>query len=176
MAEGDWHVGGTEINSDRLRLRPFTADDAEDLFVAITPAITRFMQWEPPRSLAAFAEVWRSWLSPIQDGSDLHFVVRALVDDRCLGLVGLHAAKTVCPELGIWIREDAQGNGIGQEAIAAVAQWASEALEPDCFEYPVAERNVASRRIAERLGGVIVGSRSSPKYNAVVYRIRNLRR
>ncbi|MER9373137.1 hypothetical protein [Mesorhizobium sp. M0491] len=53
MAEGDWHVVGIEIHSDRLRLRLFTADDAEDLFFAITPAITRFMQWEPPRSLAA---------------------------------------------------------------------------------------------------------------------------
>jgi RimJ/RimL family protein N-acetyltransferase len=176
MAASDWHAGGIEINSERLRLKLFTADDAEDLFAAITPAITRFMQWEPPRSLAAFAEVWRSWLAPIHDGSDLHFVVRALAHDRCLGLVGLHAAKTACPELGIWIREDAQGNGLGREAIAAVADWASETLEPDCFEYPVAERNVASRRIAERLWGVVIGSRSNPKYASVVYRIPNLRR
>ncbi|QND64727.1 GNAT family N-acetyltransferase [Mesorhizobium loti] len=176
MAAGDWHAGGIEINSERLRLKLFTAEDAEDLFAAITPAITRFMQWEPPQSQAAFAEVWRSWLAPIHDGSDLHFVVRALANDRCLGLVGLHAAKTACPELGIWIREDAQGNGIGGEAIVAVAEWASETLAPDCFEYPVAERNVASRRIAERLGGVIIGSRSNPRYAAVVYRIPNFRR
>ncbi|ESY72901.1 acetyltransferase [Mesorhizobium sp. LNHC252B00] len=165
-----------EINSERLRLKLFTADDAEDLFAAITAAITRFMQWEPPQSLVAFAEVWQSWLAPIHDGSDLHFVVRALANNRCLGLVGLHAAKTACPELGIWIREDAQGNGIGREAIAAVAGWASEILGPDCFEYPVAESNVASRKVAERLGGVIIGSRSNPKYAAVVYRIPTFRR
>ncbi|RVA19919.1 GNAT family N-acetyltransferase, partial [Mesorhizobium sp. M7D.F.Ca.US.004.03.1.1] len=52
----------------------------------------------------------------------------------------------------------------------------SETLEPDCFEYPVAERNVASRRIAERLWGVVIGSSSNPKYASVVYRIPNLRR
>lgn len=172
----DWNASGVEIETERLRLKLFTADDADEIFAAITPAITRFMQWEPPRSPTAFAEVWRSWLAPILDGSDLHFVARSLAHDRCLGLVGLHAAKTACPEIGIWIREDAHGSGIGWEAVAAVAAWASKELNPDCFEYPVAEQNVASRRIAEGLGGVIVGRRSNPKYVSVVYRIPNLRR
>ena len=171
-----WDAGGVEIKSERLHLRLFTADDADEVFAAITPAITRFMQWEPPRSPTAFAEVWRSWLAPILDGSDLHFVVRSLVDDRCLGLVGLHAAKTARPEIGIWIREDVHGKGIGREAVAAVAAWASGELDPDCFAYPVAEENVASRRIAEGLGGWIVETRSNPKYISVVYHIPNLRR
>ncbi|WP_214471103.1 GNAT family N-acetyltransferase [Mesorhizobium sp. dw_380] len=171
-----WDASGVEIKSERLRLKLFKADDAEEVFAAITPAITRFMQWEPPRSPMAFAEVWRSWLTPILDGSDLHFVVRALADDRCLGLVGLHAATTACPEIGIWIREDAHGNGFGREAVAAVAAWASDELDPDCFAYPVAEENVASRRIAEDLGGRVVGTRSNSKYSSVVYRIPNFRR
>ncbi|RWF48361.1 MAG: N-acetyltransferase [Mesorhizobium sp.] len=172
----DWDASGVEIKSERLRLKLFTSDDAAEVFAAITPAITRFMQWEPPRSPAAFAEVWRSWLAPILNGSDLHFVARSLADGRCLGLVGLHAAKTGCPEIGIWIREDVHGNGIGREAVAAVAAWASEEFNPDCFEYPVAEENVASRRIAEGLGGSIVETRSNSKYISVVYRIPNLRR
>ncbi|WP_246688913.1 GNAT family N-acetyltransferase [Mesorhizobium sp. WSM4310] len=115
-------------------------------------------------------------MAPILDGSDLHFVVRSLADDRCLGLVGLHAAKTACPEIGIWIREDVHGNGIGREAVAAVVAWASEELDPDGFEYPVAEENMASRRIAESLGGSIVETRSNPKYTSVVYRLPNPRR
>jgi len=56
-----------------------------------------------------------------------------------------------------------------------MAVWVSEELNPDCFEYPVAEENVASRRIAESLGGVIVSRRTNPKYLSVVYRIPNLR-
>lgn len=172
----NWNASSVEIKSERLRLKLFTSDDADEVFAAITPAITRFMQWEPPRSPIAFAEVWRSWLAPILDGSDLHFVVRSLADNRCLGLVGLHAAKTACPEIGIWIREDIHGNGIGREAVAAVAEWASEQLDPDCFAYPVAEANVASRRIAEGLRGSIIETRSNPKYISVVYRIPNLRR
>ncbi|WP_027054162.1 GNAT family N-acetyltransferase [Mesorhizobium erdmanii] len=172
----DWDASSVEIKSGRLRLKLFTADDAEDVFAAITPAITRFMQWEPPRSPTAFAEVWRSWLAPILDGSDLHFVVRSLADDRCLGLVGLHAAQTASPEIGVWIRQDVHGKSIGREAVAALVTWASNDLNPDCFAYPVAEDNLASRRIAEGLGGSIVETRSNAKYISVIYRIPNLRR
>jgi len=96
MMTADWDPSRTEIQSERLSLKLFTPGDADELFACITPAITRFMQCEP----AAFAAVWRSWLEPILDGSDLHFVVRRSQDGRCLGLVGLHAAKTVSPELG----------------------------------------------------------------------------
>lgn len=167
----DWDARGVEIRSERLRLKLFTPDDADEVFTAIPPAITRFMQWQPPRSPAAFAEVWQSWLTPIRDGSDLHFVARSLADGRCLGLVGLHAAKTTRPEIGIWIREDEHGNGIGREAVAALVAWASEKLDPDCFEYPVAEENLASRKIAESLGGAIVEYRSNSKYTSVVYLI-----
>ncbi|RWI90599.1 GNAT family N-acetyltransferase [Mesorhizobium sp.] len=176
MTTTDWDPSRTEIKSERLSLKLFTPGDAEELYACITPSITRFMQWEPPRSSAAFGAVWRSWLEPNLDGSDLHFVVRRSQDGRCLGLVGLHAANTVSPELGIWLNEGAQGQGIGREAIAAVVAWASEKLAPDSFDYPVAEENIASRKIAERLGGSVVGRRSNPKYIAVVYRIPKLRR
>lgn len=73
--------------------------------------------------------------------------------------------------MGIWLREDIHGRGLGREAIAAVAAWATANLHPSHFEYPVAEENMASRRIAESLGGSITKRRSNPKYTSVVYRI-----
>jgi RimJ/RimL family protein N-acetyltransferase len=157
--------------SERISLKPFTAADADEIFACITPEITRFMSWEPPTSPAAFAQIWQSWLPSIVGGSDLHFVVRSSIDGRCLGIVGLHAAHTKCPELGIWITEDVHGQGFGREAVAAVAAWASEKFNPNYFEYPVAEENVASRRIAESLGGSIAERRMNPKYTSVVYHI-----
>jgi hypothetical protein len=40
-----------------------------------------------------------------------------------------------------------------------------------CFIYPVAIQNIASRRIAENIHGEIIGNRTNPKYDSVVYRI-----
>jgi RimJ/RimL family protein N-acetyltransferase len=159
-----------EIRSRRLVLRPFTAADAKDVFACITPSITRFMAWEPPPSRAAFAQVWQSWLPSIIDGSNLYLVVRS-TEGRCLGIVGLHGAQTKSPELGIWLREDAHGQGLGREAVSAVVAWASSTLSPEYFEYPVAEQNLASERIAQSLGGVATGRRPNPKYTAIVYRV-----
>ncbi|WP_421916949.1 GNAT family N-acetyltransferase [Mesorhizobium sp.] len=167
----DWDARAVSIKSARSVMRLFTAADADEVLACITPAITRWMSWEVPSSAEAFAQVWLTWLPSIDDGTDLHFVVRCLADGRCLGLVGLHRARTEAPELGIWIREDVHGQGFGREAVAAVAAWASENLQPSHFEYPVAVENAASRRIAERLGGSVVARRSNAKYVSVVYRI-----
>jgi hypothetical protein len=49
-------------------------------------------------------------------------------------------------------------------------------LSPTMTPYSVAVENVASRRIAEKLNGKIVGTRRNPKYESVVYEICPLTR
>jgi RimJ/RimL family protein N-acetyltransferase len=160
-----------EINTRRIVLRSFSATDASEVFACITPAITRFMSWTAPASLADFAAVWRSWLLSGHADSDFHFVARSRAEGRFLGLIGVHQARTVRPELGLWLREDGHQQGYGREALAAVMQWAAHHLRPEGFEYPVAEKNRASRKLAETLGGVLYNQRPGPKYTAVVYHL-----
>ena len=160
-----------QIESTRLLIKPFTANDADATFACITPSLTRHMAWEPPASWHDFDGVWRSWLPSIDDGSDYVFAIRQRADGSFLGLVGLHRVRTESPELGIWIREDRHRHGFGREAVTLVAQWATRSIGCASFTYPVAEENRPSRRIAESLGGVIVESRVTPKYKSCVYRI-----
>lgn len=133
------------------------------------------MAWDPPETEAAFADVWRSWLKTIEDGSEFHFVVRSRNDDRFLGVIGVHAALTGTPELGIWLRSEAHGLGFGRELIGTIIGWASESFPIRYFEYPVAEENIASRRIAEAYGGEVRGHRTNPKYRSLVYHIPPMR-
>jgi RimJ/RimL family protein N-acetyltransferase len=160
-----------QIESTRLLIKPFSANDADATFSCITPSLTRCMAWEPPASRHDFDGVWRSWIPSINDGSDYVFAIRQRADGSFLGLTGLHRVRTESPELGIWIREDRHRNGFGREAVTLVAHWATRTIGCASFTYPVAEQNRASRRIAESLGGVIVDSRATPKYISVVYRI-----
>ena len=165
----------TTITSQRLALRPFTAADADEAFACITPTLTRYLSFEPPSTPAGFEAVWRGWLPEIAAGTDFNFTLRerggGRSSGRFMGLLGLHRARDAEPELGIWIREDAHGQGHGREAVAALAAWATETFAPQSFSYPVAEANTASRRIAEGLGGVVVEQQQRPKYAAVIYRI-----
>lgn len=165
------YVGTIHIESPRLSIKPFSSDDADVAFPCITPALTRFMSWEPPASRENFDQIWRSWLPTIEDGSDFVFAIRVRRDGQFLGLAGLHHVQTNMPELGIWIREDRHGEGFGGEAVAQVAQWATQTRGIQRFIYPVAEENRASRRIAESLGGVVIEQRTAAKYDSVVYQI-----
>lgn len=160
-----------DIKTKRLVLRLFEAADADEVFENITEQLTKFMSWEPPASRNAFAVIWRQWQISNADGTDMHFVIRSADADRFLGLAGLHAVRTDSPELGIWVREDCHGLGIGREAVHAVARWASRELILKRLVYPVAEQNIASRKIAESLGGEIVSRQNLRKYNSVTYHI-----
>ena len=159
------------MQSTRLSLKPFSADDADAAFFCITPSLARFMSWEVPASRAAFDRTWQAWLPAMAAGEEFVFAVRQRTDGGFLGLTGLHRVTSDDPELGIWIREDRHRQGFGPEAVGMVAQWATQALGIASFLYPVAEANRPSRRLAESLGGIMVGRRTMPKFDAVIYRI-----
>ena len=158
-----------DIVTNRLTLRLFTEHDASEAFAAATPSVSRFMTWEPSISAEEFATVWRPWLSAMRAGSEFHFVIRA--NSEFAGLAGLHGLKESLPELGIWLKELAQGHGYGYEAIEALIVWASQTFGPSAFRWPVAVDNIRSRKLAEKLGGVPIGTYNPPKYAGVLYRI-----
>jgi len=99
------------------------------------------------------------------------FVIRRRNSEECLGMAAVEACDMESPELGLWMKESAHGQGFGREVVAAVAAWAHKTLGKKSFIYPVAVQNTASRRIAEGLHGEIVENRTNPKYESVVYKI-----
>lgn len=157
------------IQSPRLRLSQFQMTDAEDVFGCITPSITKFMPWEPP--------TWSEYLVRCEnrvktpEPNRFSFVIRRRDNGECLGMASLEDADAASPELGLWLKESAHGQGFGREVAAAVAEWGHTVLGKESFIYPVAVQNTASRRIAEFLKGEIVGKRTNLKYESVVYRI-----
>ncbi|CAI0768514.1 GNAT family N-acetyltransferase [Serratia entomophila] len=159
------------VDTDRLLIAPFTAADADDVYQAITPTLTRFMNFEPEESPEAFANVWQGWLPLIREGEEVIFIARLREGKQFVGTGGVHNLHSHTPELGIWVKENLHGQGYGREIVQAMALWASERYRPQHFLYPVAEQNTASRRIAESLGGVVAGKRENIKYDCVVYQV-----
>ncbi len=160
-----------EITAPKLYLKPFTSLDADETFKCITTTLTKYMSWDPPQSRDDFDQTWRKWLPAIQNGTDLVFVIRSVINDEFLGLAGLHQTQSKTPELGIWIREDRHCLGFGLEAVKSVAAWASSHFHYEHFIYPVAIDNQPSRKIAESLGGTIQSHQKQRKYDSVTYAI-----
>jgi RimJ/RimL family protein N-acetyltransferase len=157
------------FQSPRLQLSQFQMMDAQEVFGCITTAIAKFMPWEPPS--------WREYLTRCEkrvqmpEPNNFSFVIRRLENNECLGMASFEAADSVSPELGLWLRESARRQGFGREVVAALVKWGHATLGKRSFIYPVAVQNTASRRIAESLHGEVIGSRTNPKYESVVYRI-----
>jgi RimJ/RimL family protein N-acetyltransferase len=169
-------LSSVSLSSQRLLLKSFTGDDTREAFEAATPSVARFMRWEPAPSLEAFAPIWQSWIPRMQAGTDVSFVVRHKSSLEFLGAAGLHDVDAAEPEAGIWIKESQHRNGYGREAIAAIVAFAAKDLGKRAVVYPVVEQNAPSRRLAESLGGQIIGTRFLRKVGGiehleVVYRI-----
>jgi RimJ/RimL family protein N-acetyltransferase len=157
------------IQSPRLQLSQFQMMDAPDVFRCITPAVAKFMPWEPPS--------WSEYLTRCEkrvqtpEPNQFSFVIRRLDNRECLGMASFEGADSVSPEVGLWLKESAQGQGFGREVVTALIEWGHATLGKESFIYPVAIQNTASRRIAEKLHGEVIGNRKNPKYDSVVYRI-----
>lgn len=159
------------LETRRISLHPFTPADAAEAFACINERLSRYTAWDPPHSRDAFRQIWEEWLIAARAGTDLHFVARLIETGEFLGLLGLHRLTGNRPEIGIWIRTEAQGRGYGHEMVTALVRRASNRYSPAHFRYPVALENRPSRRIAERLGGTIVGRYRTQKYDGVIYAI-----
>jgi RimJ/RimL family protein N-acetyltransferase len=157
------------IQSPRLQLSQFQLLDAPDVFGCITPAIAKFMPWEPPSWSEYLARCEKRVQAP--QPNQFSFVIRRLDNRECLGMAGFEGADSVSPELGLWLKESAHRQGFGREVVAALVEWGHATLGKESFLYPVAVQNTASRRIAEILRGEIIGHIKKPKYDSVVYRI-----
>ncbi len=169
-------LSSVSLSSQRLLLKSFTSDDVREAFLAATPAIARFMPWEPAPSLEAFERIWRSWIPKMRAGTDVSLAVRHKASLEFLGAAGLHSTDAIEPEVGIWIKESQHGYGYGREAIATIVAFAASDLGKQAVVYPVVEQNVPSRRLAESLGGRIIGTRllrkaTGVEHPEVVYRI-----
>lgn len=174
LLSGD--LSQTHIASARLTLRAFTQTDIAETFAAITPNVTRYMSWNPPESADAHRAICEGMIADAMAGRQLSLVAREAMTGTFVGVTGLHPANDDLLETGLWLTERAWGRGHGHEIVSAVVAWASRVFQPGGFLYPVVDENMASRRIAESLGGVVISTRDRQKpgdvmRTLVVYRI-----
>jgi RimJ/RimL family protein N-acetyltransferase len=99
------------IRSQRLQLAQFQMIDAQEVFKCITPAVTKFMPWEPPSWSEYVTRCERRVGSP--EPTNFSFVVRRLDNEECLGMASFEDAESDSPELGLWLKESAQEQGLG---------------------------------------------------------------
>jgi RimJ/RimL family protein N-acetyltransferase len=155
------------ILTRRLVLRPPRKGDGAALCEAVQASLDDLRPWVPwarveptPADSEAYA---RRMQARFRLREDLPFLIlerdSAGRDGRVLGATGLHHIDWTVPrlEIGYWRRSGHGGQGIVTEAVRALARMAFDALRAERVEIRMDDRNVASRRVAERAGFTLEG-------------------
>ncbi|WP_289501078.1 GNAT family N-acetyltransferase [Gloeocapsopsis sp. IPPAS B-1203] len=148
----------------------------EVIFSEFTEEITTYMYPCPPQDISETEAFISDSIGEMVDGWGLGLVILKRDSQEFLGCAGLHCINRKNPELGIWLKKTAHGNKYGLEAVTAIKDWADKNLEYKYLRYPVDKANIASRKIAEALGGKIIDeyyktNMSGKTLNVVEYRI-----
>lgn len=164
------------IESERVLLVPIHAGFTTPMFETFNARITRYMHPKPSDTVEEMGRFVSDSVAGLAAGTNLQMVILSRPDEAFLGCIGLHELDRPDPEMGIWLTEAAQGRGLGREAASALIAWARAQGRFACIRYPVDRRNLASRKIPEGHGGVVVGafkaiSGSGAELDLVEYRI-----
>jgi RimJ/RimL family protein N-acetyltransferase len=151
--------GFRELRTERLLLRRSQPRDAEAISAYRSdPAVHEHQGWsrtDPDHVRAEIEEMLRR--APGEPGW-VQFTLEALEDGRLVGDVGL-APRTEEPGvvmLGYTIDPAEQRKGYATEAMGAVAQYALDVLGADLLRAYADAGNIASVRVAEKVGLQIV--------------------
>ncbi|MGH3444751.1 MAG: GNAT family N-acetyltransferase [Nocardioidaceae bacterium] len=145
------------VRTRRLLLRPLAADDTDALVAYRSqPEVCRFVPFEPMNAEAVGEKLHGGWSrTGIDDeGQALTLGVELAETGQVVGdvMLALHSTKDQGGEIGWVFHPDHAGHGYATEAAHALLHLAFDELGLHRVVARVDARNVASLRLAERLG------------------------
>ena len=143
------------LSTERLRIEPLTADDADDLFPVLDdPALGRYTGELPLDDVEALRARFARWqLRRSPDGTELwlNWVVRHRGDDRAIGVL---QATVADGETAIaWtIGTTFQRQGLATEAAGCLLLWLRAAIGHARIVAWIHPDHLASQAVARRIG------------------------
>jgi [ribosomal protein S5]-alanine N-acetyltransferase len=147
--------GRVELETPRLRLRPFTASDGEAIHaVYADPEVMRYVGHGAHRTTAETARALRGYADALRTRGYGFVAVVERSSGVLIGDGGLHplAGRGPDVELGYTLARAAWGHGYATEMGAALVAHAFAALGVPRVMAQVEPDNLASRHVLEKLG------------------------
>ena len=170
----------TALQSPRLHLRKMRRDDLEHYFrLAGSEAVTRYMLFQPHKSMEESKASMEKWLSRYEAGNCYHWVIGLKETDELIGIIDLLRFDETADSCSFayMLGEEFWGRGYGTEALKAVLEFGFREMELACIEADHMEANAASGAVMRKCGmkcqGILSGKyeKNGAIHNAVLYRI-----
>ena len=144
------------LETDRLRLRKLTPEDAEDYYhhLGSREAVTRYMLWEPHRDLSESTASIEKALRRYEEGRCYRFAIARKESDSLIGVVELlrFDEETSSCSFAYMLGDAFWGQGYGTEALKAVFYFAFTQMNVKTITADHMADNPASGRVMEKAG------------------------
>ena len=151
------------INGRRILLRPYKAADISMHYEAVTESIqhiSKWLDWCHPNYSKEESTMWvlsreHNW----NNGLEYNFAIIDPESNTLLGTCTLNniLKKDKVANLGYWTRSSQAGKGICSASAKQVLLFGMNTLKLNRIEIIAAVPNIASQKVAERIGGVYEG-------------------
>jgi len=143
------------FETERLRLRQLTLDDAEFVFKHFSDLqVTRYLYDEPPLGSMYAALALIEFFEDPQDKNRMRWGLERKEDRRLIGTCGFHRWEKAYfrAEMGYDLAPDCWGQGYMSEALRAIVNCAFKCMHLNRIDALVYTANEPSLHILQRLG------------------------
>ena len=175
------HCGTVELETERLLLRRFTLDDAQDMYrnLCSDARVNKFLTWELHRSVDDTKELMRSFVERYESPSRYCWAIVSKETNEVVGTIAAPTVKelTKTVEVTYAIAQDQWGKGITAEALKAVIAFLFDKVGVNRIEAGHDANNPNSGKVMEKVGmkkeGVLrqAGRNNQGVFDLVMYSI-----
>ncbi len=163
-------TGTQRLETDRLILRPFVAEDAEDMYRNWTsdPEVTKFLTWPAHASVEIAIMLLNDWIPRYADGGYFNWAIEWKENGRVIGNISVVRLREDIDEaeIGYCMSKDYWGRGIMPEALKAVMDYLFDTAGMNRVSACHDANNPKSGRVMEKVGMKLEGVlRQSGKNN-----------
>ncbi len=163
------------IETERLMLRPWTADDAASLYkYASDSRVSELALWPTHTSVMMSKDVIENIFMP----NPYCFAVVLKENGEPVGCVGLvpvgdehHEMECSEREVGYWIGRPYWNAGLTTEALKGLIAYCCKSMNLSSLLITTDDRNIASKRVAEKCGFRLVDTYSFDGVKSNAYRL-----
>ena len=149
-------TGTQKIETDRLILRRFVIEDAEDMYAnwASDPEVTKYLTWPLHTSVEVTKEILADWLPKYEDGQYFNWVMEYKETGKVIGNISVVRLieNTESAEMGYCMSRAYWGNGLMPEALKAVMDYLFDVVGLNRISAAHDVNNPKSGRVMDKAG------------------------
>ena len=148
-----------ELETERLRLRRLTAEDAQTIFDgwASDPEVPKYMTWNAHKDVSETKRILDGWLRHYDEPDCFRYGMELKCTGELIGMIDVVGYREGCPVIGYCSGKRFWGNGYMTEALNAVSDELFSAGY-DTLIVEAVKENIGSNRVIRKCGYELVSA------------------